>query len=133
MSEVFDPTRLASKFAWTKAQRPQPWRPRPGDIIVGYYGGLMSRDGAFGAYKAAIVHIPEGPCYSITGITLLQAIEASAVELRAAVRVTFVGRRNTPNGSVKLFDLEYASGPAIEELERQCEAAGAMNAARAAH
>lgn len=91
---------------WRKVVAPRTWRPHPGDILVGYYGGRSIATGAHGQYDVALVHDFDLQSWLISGVGLIRLLDAGRCNENDVIKIVFKGMGKTTAGfPVKLFDL----------------------------
>ena len=118
--------RLLARFGWRKVQAPHPWRPlHVGEELIGYYGGRTLRSGSFGQYEVALVHVPHGKSYTVTGSALIRLLDAAGVGKGHPVRIVWQGTRKTQNNhdekqfELLVADLETLSPEDMPEIEAE--------------
>jgi hypothetical protein len=96
---------IAKGKRWRKIEAPLPWKPDEGDELIGRFGGVYTREGAYGTYKVLMVTNEEGSFY-VSGTVLISLVEAAGVITpEQHIRVVFKGNQETEIGFIKLFDL----------------------------
>jgi hypothetical protein len=111
---------LRERFKWKKVAAPVPWKPtHNNDELVGYYGGQTLRDGQYGQYRVIIMHVPGEPApFTVSGTRIIQLFDAALVGIGHAVRVQYLGMKDTGNGhSMKDFNVYVAEGDPISESD----------------
>lgn len=122
--KLVEPNRPPVEVTWVKLQRPKNWRPKVGAELVGYYLGQTYRNGKYGQYKVATISVPGEPssqAFTVSGTTVIQALDTADVQQGQLVRVVFNGYKELKPRhdedkvrKMKLFDV-YA---AAEQLTR---------------
>lgn len=83
--------RVAEERRWRKIDAPKPWRPRPGETLVGIYAGASKKVGPHGEYSVFFVRDENYPTsWTINGARI-EALFVS-VQPGARIRVVFNGR-----------------------------------------
>ena len=73
---------LLARYKWKKVEIPKPWTPsETGSKLTGFYGGKTSRQGSFGQYDVVIVHVPLGGARTVSGIQVLQLVDAAMIDV----------------------------------------------------
>ncbi|MDB4278107.1 hypothetical protein N9917_00605 [Deltaproteobacteria bacterium] len=114
--EKNSPPAVAYGIKWHKLERPESWKPTaPGTELIGYYLGQSLRDGQYGQYNVALLTVPSGDGYSrpftISGTTLISAIDAGQVKDGQLLRITFQGYGESARGhNYKKFDVYVGEG-----------------------
>ncbi len=108
---------LKSRFTWKKVHGPRIWRPKvPGEELVGYYGGKTLRNGAYGQYEVVVVHVPIKGTYLISGIQVVQLVDASSIDVRWPIRIVWRGTEALDEErTLKKFEVFVAEGDPIAE------------------
>lgn len=127
MSLTKSQEKILERYGWRKVQAPQPWRPRNvGDELIGFYGGRTLRTGSFGQYEVALVHVPHGGSFTVTGSALIRLLDAAGCGKGHPVRIVWQGTRKTQNNhdekqfDLLVADLEAITDPdALPEIETQ--------------
>jgi hypothetical protein len=109
MSTMYD------TIQWRKLKYPAPWRPSPGDELVGYYRGTVQRNGRFGEYTALLVGVPASlavvDTYMVSGCRAIQAVQASEILPGTVIRVVYGGlEMPDKDRSIRLLDVFAADG-----------------------
>lgn len=106
---------IRERFKWRKVTSPRPWTPKEvGDRLVGYYGGRTVRTGKHGQYEVALVHVPLDGCYMLTGVRIIQLIDASMIGIGHPIQVIWQGLVDTAGGhQMKTFEVLVAEGDAL--------------------
>lgn len=77
---------------WKKVQAPKNWRPEPGELLEGVYGGRTLRNGMYGQYEVILVRVPsEATTYMISGVKIIQLVDTALLRIGEDIRVHFVG------------------------------------------
>lgn len=113
MSSIIDDIR--ERFRWRKVTAPRPWNPTEvGQELIGYYGGRTLRQGQHGQYEVVIVHVPMDGAYTLTGVRIIQLLDASMAGIGHPVRIVWQGLHETAAGhKMKMYDVLVADGDAI--------------------
>ncbi len=110
--------KIRERFKWKKVEAPRAWRPRPGDELLGFYGGKTTKSGRFGSYEAVIVHVPGGPAMLISGVMAVQAADSAMLVVGHPVRFVFKGLKDLGEGKtlkqVEMFVADVSSIPALD-------------------
>lgn len=110
--------KLVAKYKWQKIHVPQTWHPKPGEELVGYYGGRTLRNGRHGQYEVVLIHVPYKGTMTISGTGLINLIDGSRIEKGHPIQVKFVGLKALEDDkSFKQFELLIADGEAIPEAD----------------
>jgi hypothetical protein len=106
---------ILTRFKWQQVVAPRAWHPRlPGEELVGYYGGKTIRNGAYGQYDVAIVHVPGDGAYTVSGVNIINLIDAALITDGHPIRIVWQGNRLLQNGkTIKQFDVFVADGDPI--------------------
>ncbi|OHD23661.1 MAG: hypothetical protein A2Y38_23475 [Spirochaetes bacterium GWB1_59_5] len=106
---------LRERFKWRKVVAPRPWQPKePGGALLGYYGGRTLRTGPHGQYEVAIVHVPREGAFMLTGVRIIQLIDASMIAIGHPIQVVWQGMVDTTAGhQMKNYEVLVADGDAI--------------------
>ena len=112
---------LRSRYTWRKVERPMPWKPRlEGDELIGFYGGKTIRNGKFGQYEVAIVHVPNAGSFMLSGVAAIQSFDTANLDIGWPVKVIWKGMRDLGQDKesgkkkeMKLFDVYVAEGDPI--------------------
>lgn len=92
--EVVD---LRSRYQWKQVEAPKTWRPKMlGEELVGFFGGKTTRNGSFGQYEVVLVHVPVRGSFMVSGVRIIQLIDASGIETGWPVRIVWRGRMALP-------------------------------------
>ena len=104
------------RYKWREVTAPRTWRPEEiGEELVGYYGGRTLREGQYGQYEVIIVHAPGDGAYMLTGVRVVQLMDASMASVGDPVRIIWGGLKETGAGHhMKLYSVMVAEGEAIE-------------------
>lgn len=109
---------IRKKFSWRRVETPKPWLPKEvGEEIIGFYGGRTLR--RFGRsesdqYEVALVHIPNEGCVTISGVRVIQLLDAALIEKGHPIRIVWQGTRLTAkNHEMKMFEVFVADGDPI--------------------
>lgn len=123
-------SQLREKLKWNRVKAPKPWTPRyDDDELIGFYGGRTLKNGRFGQYEVVLVHVPYEGTWTVSGVRIIQLLDASLIAKGAPVRIVFKG--NKPLGidevdgrqkHMKLFELYVTDGEPMSDDE--VEAAG---------
>jgi len=107
---------LLAKYRWKQVEVPRTWSPsEAGAQLVGFYAGRTTRRGAFGQYDVALVLVPGEGAFMVSGIKLMQLLDASMIEEGHPVCVVYQGEKEiAKNHNMKLFDLLVADGEALD-------------------
>lgn len=112
-------TLIAHGVRWTKLQQTQRWEPEIGESIHGAFLGLKHKKGMYGEYKCCLIQTVDG-VRSITGITLIDAIENSAIQHDDLIRIVYKG--NAISGTTlhewKVFEIFVAEKSMQHREER---------------
>lgn len=108
---------LRDKYDWQKVKAPFTWHPRePGEELCGYYGGKTVRNGRFGQYEIVLVHVPRRGTLTVSGIRIIQLMDAAMIGKGHPVRIVYRGTKPLQDDhEMKLFDLLVAEGDPIAE------------------
>lgn len=107
---------LLGRFRWKTVEMPRVWRLRmTGETLVGYYGGQTLRNGSYGQYAVALIHVPLRGAMLVSGTEIIQLIGASMAAIGAPVQIVFNGLETTSKGhEMKRFDLKIGEGEPIQ-------------------
>lgn len=105
---------LVEKYNWKRVEAPRSWKPAEGEELVGFYAGRTIRNGDFGQYDVILVAVPSVGMRMVTGVQIVQLVDAAQLTPGDPVRVRFNGMQ----GQMKSFDLYVAEGEraAVEDL-----------------
>jgi len=106
---------IRAQFKWRKVQAPKTWRPADvGEEVVGYYGGQTLKEGRYGQYSVALVHVPLGESVMLSGTKVIQLIDSSLIKPGHPIRIIWMGMKDLPNGhTMKDFEVHVAEGEAV--------------------
>jgi hypothetical protein len=106
---------ILSKYKWKKVQAPKTWHPKElGAELVGFYGGRTMRQGSFGQYEVVLVHVPQKGSFIISGIKIIQLMDAAIAEIGDPVRIVWNGTEALDNDRhMKLFEVYVTDGEAL--------------------
>lgn len=77
---------------WRKVKAPKIWRPDPGELLEGVYGGRTLRNGVYGQYEVILVRVPaESTTYIISGVKIIQLVDTALLSIGEDIRIHFVG------------------------------------------
>jgi hypothetical protein len=107
---------LLARFKWRKVEVPRSWNPRsPGQVLIGFYAGRTTRNGAFGQYDVVLVLVPGDGAYMVSGVKLMQLLDASMIDTGHPIQIVYNGEKDLGDKkSMKLFDLLVAEGDPID-------------------
>ena len=108
---------IRERYQWQKIQRPKPWKPdEVGDELIGYYGGTSLRDGRFGQYTVALIHVPLQGTWMVSGTQIIQMIDGAVVPHGHPIKITWKGMKKLGGDrQMKLFEVEIGIGEAVPE------------------
>ena len=108
---------IVDRYGWRRVKAPKSWNPiEAGEELIGYYGGRTLRHGQHGQYEVVIVHVPQRGSFFVSGVRIIQLIDAALIDTGHPIRVHFEGHKELPNGHrMKLFELDVAEGPALAQ------------------
>lgn len=112
---------LNERYTWSKVEAPKTWYPKnAGEELAGYYGGRTLRDGMYGQYELVLVHVPNKGSFFVSGVRVIQLIDAARIEPEWPVRIVFRGLKELPakKGDTKprmMKQFEVLVADAIEE------------------
>jgi hypothetical protein len=114
---------IRDRYKWKQVEAPKPWRPKyNGEELCGFYGGKSVRDGQFGQYQVIIVHVPQRGAFMLSGVLIVNLVDAAGFVLGSPIRVVWKGlEKLTPKEdderprTMKRFDVFEAEGEAIAE------------------
>lgn len=106
---------IRERYQWKRVQAPKPWRPKELDAeLVGFFGGTTIRNGAFGQYEVALVHVPSTGSLMISGSKVLQLIAAAQIRVGWPVRIVWKGTIPLSNGrAMKDYEVFVAEGDPV--------------------
>ncbi len=100
---------LRKKHKWKKVNAPKAWRPRTiGEEIVGFYGGRTIRNGPYGQYEVALIRTTDVRAYLVTGVSIIQALDAANLTTEQAIRIVWMGDKDlgrTDDGKPKFMHM----------------------------
>lgn len=114
------------RLEWKKVRAPRTWYPkRAGEELIGFYGGTTERRGRYGSYSVVLVHDPNRGSFMVSGVQVLQLVDASSIEAGDPIRIVFNGTKDLGEGDdgrakhMKLFDVYESTGAPLtpDELE----------------
>lgn len=107
---------LLARYKWKKVEIPKPWTPsETGSKLTGFYGGKTSRQGSFGQYDVVIVHVPLGGARTVSGIQVLQLVDAAMIDVGDPICVVYNGDKQLAGDRhMKQFEVFVAEGEPIE-------------------
>jgi len=83
---------ILERYDWKQVRAPQRWRPEvEGSELAGYYAGRTLYQGQYGPYEVALIIVPGVGAFTLSGVKLIQLIDASQVGPSDPVRVTWNG------------------------------------------
>lgn len=83
---------FVDRFGWRKVEAPKPWRPTElGEELFGYYGGRTLRNGMYGQYEVIIVHVPYKGAFMVSGVKVIQLVDAAMITRGHPIRITWKG------------------------------------------
>lgn len=112
-----DANDIRELYKWRKVEPPRMWRPatEPPQEICGFYGGKTVRNGVHGQYEVVLVHVPMTGTWMLTGIDMVQKIDAAVIPIGHPIRVVWTGNKELGNGhTMKTFEVMVAEGEAIK-------------------
>lgn len=113
------------RFSWAKISAPRAWRPKEGEALSGYYAGRTLKNGSFGQYEIVLVHVPYEGVYTVSGVAIINLIDAARIELDHPIRIVFAGKKKFDGDkSVKLFELYVARLPRGVDEDRSVPVRG---------
>jgi hypothetical protein len=124
MSDIPDITveQLRARFDWKKVEAPKTRRPKfNGEELLGYYGGRTLRNGRFGQYEVALIHVPKRGSFMLSGVRLMQLIDAALISEGHPIRVVWGGtvpiRGSDPEDKkyMKMYEVYVADGEVLEQ------------------
>tara|TARA_Y100000310_G_scaffold194428_2_gene194409 strand:+ start:4933 stop:5349 length:417 start_codon:yes stop_codon:yes gene_type:complete len=106
---------LRERYKWRKVAAPRAWTPEEeGEELVGFYGGRTLREGQYGQYEVVIVHVPMQGSFTLSGVKVVQLMDAAMAAIGHPVRVVWKGYKETGAGhQMKNYDVLVAEGEAI--------------------
>lgn len=103
--------KLLDKYEWTDVSAPQPWNPKMCPELVGHYGGKITRVGPYGTYEVVLIKVPRLGVFTVSGVKIVELINASMVSVGHPIHVVFTGYETTSRGyQCKQFELRVAQG-----------------------
>lgn len=107
---------LLARFKWKKVEVPRVWHPRKvGQVLVGFYAGRTTRNGAFGQYDVVLVLVPGDGAYMVSGVKLMQLLDAAMIDTGHPIQIVYNGDKDLGDKkSMKLFELLVAEGDPID-------------------
>lgn len=109
--------KLQDKYEWKKVEAPRRWNPHnPGDELCGFYGGKTLRTGSYGQYEVVLVHVPNKGTFMVSGVRIVQLVDASGVEVGWPVRIIWGGTvalSDAPDRRMKTFQFFVAEGEPV--------------------
>lgn len=108
---AFEKLRPFKDITWREVTGPQVWRPREGDVLVGYYVGKTKASGTFGQYEVVLVREPAGGLWTISGTCLVRLVDAENPETGTPVHITYDGLKELDTEKkMKVFRLRVPKG-----------------------
>lgn len=108
------PKSVKDKYEWKKVAAPKRWNPRdPGEELCGTYVGKTTRSGTYGQYEVVLVDVPSSGAFMISGVRIVQLVDASQVQPGWPVRIIWRGYQPVGGGQgkeMKMFDFFVADG-----------------------
>jgi len=112
---------LKNRYEWKAVERPHTWRPtKEGEELIGFYGGKTLRDGQFGQYEVAMIHVPHEGSFMVSGTLAIRLFDAANIGVGWPVRVVWKGYKELEGeGSdgkkkkMKQFEVFIAEGDPI--------------------
>lgn len=103
-------------YKWRKVEPPRSWRPTEDrQELCGFYGGKTIRNGLHGQYEVAIIHVPMTGTWTVTGVDVIQKIDAAVIPIGHPIRVVWTGTKELGNGhTMKTFEVMVAEGEALK-------------------
>jgi len=109
---------LRDRHRWQKVTAPVVWHPTGPEELIGYYGGRTLRTGTFGQYEVVIVHVPYRGTFLISGVRLIQLVDAAQLVKGDPVRIAFLGyEQGRADREMKLFELYITDDDRLTEAE----------------
>ena len=106
---------LKSRYRWQEVSAPKIWKPKEvGAELVGFFGGTTMREGHFGQYHVAMIHVPLDGTYMVSGTQIIQKLDAGCIPQGHPVIITWQGYKElSGDRKMKLFDVLVAQGEAV--------------------
>lgn len=109
---------LLARYKWKKVEVPRAWHPRKvGEMLVGFYAGRTTRNGAYGQYDVILVLVPGEGAFMVSGVRLMQLVDASMTETGHPVQIIYQGEKDLgpeKDHTMKLFDFFVAEGEPVD-------------------
>jgi hypothetical protein len=99
------------KKTWHRVTAPTPWRPKPGDQLVGEYVGSKVRTGQYGEYLVHLVKV-HGEHKYVSGAVVDGLFALVSVGMQ--VKLVFVGTKLTADTEREYKDFELYTEQAVE-------------------
>lgn len=120
---------IRERYQWKRVEAPKRWYPKEvGQELVGFYSGKTVRNGTFGQYEVVLISVPARGVFMLSGVQIVQLVDASAAEIGWPLRVVWQGSKKLDGDrTMKCFELFVAEGdpispedmPAIKPQEAQ--------------
>lgn len=109
---------IRKRFAWRQVEVPKAWLPKEvGTELVGFYGGRTLRQSGrtdSSQYEVALIHVPNGGCVTVSGVKVMQLLDAANIEKGHPVRIIWQGTTETSKGYImKLYNVLVADGDPV--------------------
>jgi hypothetical protein len=111
---------LLERYDWKKVVTPKMWHPKKADEeLVGFFGGKSVRNGRYGQYEVVIIHIPRRGSLMISGVRIVNLVDASGIDTGWPIRIVWLGEKEIAPGEdgkprrMKDFDVYIAEGDPI--------------------
>lgn len=107
--------RFKARYGWEKVLVPRVWRPKPGDEILGFYGGRTLRNGQFGQYEVVIIVVPHKGAFTASGTGLINLIDAAQVAIGHPIHIRYLNKEliESTGKHFKVYELFVAVGEPI--------------------
>lgn len=93
-----------TNLKWTKVDIALPWRPEPGEVLEGVYGGQSMMRGHSGEYDIWIVHTRLGS-YTVSGTIAARMFASAMIEEGEPIRIVYKGRAGKGEFKYKDYDM----------------------------
>lgn len=100
-------TVIANGKKWKRVERPRPWKPQAGDVVVGTFLDRRMREGQTGSYEVMLFRTADGT-FSVSGVVIMDLLDgAGPLEPeKTLLRIKFLGNRPIEGTDLYFKDFE---------------------------
>lgn len=102
---------MIKKQVWHRVKAPRPWRPKPGEELIGVFLRTDVREGQFGPYRVHYIKA-RGQILTVSGTVLNDLFALLADETK--VKLVFLGKKSTQASGREYKDFELYTQEAVE-------------------